>query len=80
MRKELSRRHPRHEHVPVVVSPVCRRFDPYRAGRGGIVLAVEEQEFDSRGVPREQAEVDAPLDDGGAQGDASANALGRGTP
>ena len=36
-------------------------------------------EFNPRGGAREQAEVDAPLDDGGAHGIASANALGGGT-
>ena len=78
---DLSRRAPGHEHVPVVVGPVRRRVDPDHAGRGGVVLPVEEQEFDARGGPREQAEVDAPLDDGGAQGELrpmlSAEAPGR---
>ena len=77
---DLSRPHPGHERVPVVVGSVRGRVDPDDAGRAGVVLAVEEQEFDARGGPREQAEVDAAVDDGGTQGGASADRLGRAAP
>ena len=75
---DLSRRDPRHEHVPVVVGPVRRRIDPDDAGRGSVV-PIKEQELDARGCPREQAEVDATVNDRSGQGRASADALGGGT-
>ena len=43
-------------------------IDPNHARGGGVILSVEEQEFDSRGCPREQTEVDAAVYDGGAEG------------
>ena len=42
-RRSAPARTPRHEHVPVVVGAVRRRIDPDHAGRGGVVLPVEEQ-------------------------------------
>ncbi len=64
---DLSRPHAGNEHVPVVVGAVRRRIERNDAGRRGVILAVEEQQLDARRGPREQAEVDAAVDDRGAE-------------
>ena len=50
-----------------MVGAVRRRVEPNHARRLGVPGAVEEQELDRAGLAREDAEVDAALDDGGAQ-------------
>src|SRR5206468_3470085 len=72
---DLSRQHAWHEYVPVVVCAVRNRIDLHHTGRGGVILPVEDEEFDARGGSREQTEVDATVGDSGAEGGASPDEL-----
>ena len=65
---DLSRPHTGDEYVPVVVGAIRRRIEPDHAERGGVIFALEQQQLDARGGPREQTEVDAAVHDGGAEG------------
>ena len=65
---DLSRRDPRHKHVPVVVGPVGRRIDPDHAGRRSVV-SDQRTRVRRRGCPRKQAEIDAAVNDGSAEGE-----------
>jgi hypothetical protein len=58
------------EDVPVVIGPVLRRIEGYRARRAGVVRAVEEEQFDRPGVPGIDAEVDAVRSASGPEGEA----------
>ena len=72
----LSWPHAGYKRVPVVVSAARCWIDPNQTGRTGVMLLVEEQEFDARRSPREKTEVDAAIGDGCAKRRASASLAG----
>src|SRR5262245_19471188 len=63
---ELAGADARHKRVPVVIRPVDRGIEADDASRPGIVLPVEKQQLHGLRGPGEEAEVDAPVGDGGA--------------
>jgi hypothetical protein len=70
---KLSRLHIRHEDMPVVVRAVGRRIDRNDPSRPYIILSIEEQQLHAGGTTREQTEIRAVAQDGGAERRASSH-------
>jgi hypothetical protein len=58
--------------MPIVVGLVLRRLQADHAGRHRVVRGVEQEQLDSAGLARKDAEVDTAVDDRGAERKAAA--------
>src|SRR6266850_4424334 len=65
------------ERVPVVIGAVGGRVEMNDAGGVWVVFSIKEEQVHAYGIPREQAEVDAAIDNGCANGRALASGDGR---
>jgi hypothetical protein len=74
---ELSRAQARHERVPVVIGSAGRGIYVDRAGRSGVVCAVEQEQFNPGSAPGEDAKVHSTVANRGPKRRTPARALKR---
>jgi hypothetical protein len=55
---DLSRAHAWCPHVPIVIRSILDRIEPNSAGRGAVIIAIEEQQFHAGGSARVECEID----------------------